>query len=222
MKAAKILLLTGLAGFLPACLCFAQTWTQTSAPNDAWVSVASSVDGSKLVAASTMVNGVGTGQIYTSTNSGMTWTVQSNAPATEWARVASSADGSKLVAVEAIRLENSLAESNSPMTGIYTSTDSGFTWTLQTNAPSVMFWTSVVSSPDGNRLAATAAFETVYISIDAGTNWVATDLPTNFLWDSFAASADESKLVVAGDSGPIYVSTNSGSTWTVTDAPSTN
>lgn len=200
---------------------FAQTWMQTSAPTDAWVSVASSADGTKLAAASTLIQS-GTGQIYNSTNSGLNWTVQTNAPATEWSRVASSADGNKLVAVEAIRIENSIAESNSPTTGIYTSSDSGVTWTLQTNAPSVMFWTSVVSSPDGNRLAATAAFGTVYLSTDAGTNWMDTDLPTNFLWESIATSADGNKLIVAGDPGPIYVSTNSGATWTNTDAPSTN
>jgi len=199
---------------------FAQTWTQTSAPTDAWVSVASSVDGSKLVAASTTESGFGTGQIYTSTNSGLTWVIQTNAPATHWSCVASSADGSKLAAVQIPNLydyQNPTSLSN----GIYISSDSGATWTLQTNAPNV-YWTRIVSSPDGERLAAAATFGTVYLSTDAGTNWTATDLPTNFVWDSFATSADGSKLVVAGDSGPIYVTTNSGATWTVTDAPSTN
>ena len=56
MKAAKILLLTGLTGFLPACLCLAQTWTLTSAPSNSWSCVASSADGTKLVAS---VNGGG-------------------------------------------------------------------------------------------------------------------------------------------------------------------
>ena len=212
---------------------FGQTWVQSDAPDNSWVSVASSADGTKLVAAATMqISGgtqYGTGQIYTSTNSGLNWTIQTNAPATEWARVASSADGNKLVAVEAIRLENSIAASNSPPTGIYTSTDSGVTWTLQTNAPNVMYWTSVVSSPDGNRLAATAisgagatVFGMIYLSTDAGTNWTATDLPTNYLWEAIATSADSSKLIVAGDPGPIYVSTNFGTTWTQAGVPSAN
>ncbi len=220
MKAAKIFLLAGLTGVSAVNLCFAQTWTQTNAPNDTWASVASSADGSKLVAASTIVNGVGTGQIYTSTNSGTTWTVQLNAPATNWTCVASSADGTKLVAVESTTVYGS---PNSPFiaSGIYTSTDSGVNWTLQTNVPSA-YWTSVVSSPDGNTLATVAAFGTVYLSTDAGTNWITADLPTNFLWQSIAVSADGNKLVVAGDKGPICVSTNSGATWTDSDAPSTN
>jgi photosystem II stability/assembly factor-like uncharacterized protein len=190
---------------------FGQTWMQSDAPDNSWVSVASSADGTKLVAASTLIQS-GTGQIYTSTNSGLNWTVQANAPATNWSRVASSADGNKLVAIENTTI---YGETNSPFnaSGIYTSTDSGVTWTLQTNAPNA-YWNSVVSSPDGNRLAATAAFGTVYLSTDAGTNWKATDLPTNFVWGSIAASTDGSKLVVTGNYCPIYVSTNSGATWT--------
>jgi hypothetical protein len=54
-------------------------------------SVASSTDGTKLVAA---VKG---GQIYFSTNSGTAWT--NSGPITSWSAVASSADGAKLVAV---------------------------------------------------------------------------------------------------------------------------
>lgn len=226
MKSVKFILLAGtfLGGWLTVFnSAVAQTWAQTSAPNDAWVSVASSADGSKLVAAATIGNGFGTGRIYTSTNSGMTWAVQSNAPATNWTCVASSADGTKLVAVEGTIIYDNQNPQNLPLvaSGIYTSTDSGATWTLRTNAPGA-WWTSIVSSPDGNKLAAAAAFAPVYLSTNAGTNWIATDLPTNFLWQSIAASTDGSKVVVAGDSGPIYVSTNSGATWTNTDASSTN
>src|SRR5208282_1885180 len=71
---------------------FAQTWTPTSAPTNIWFSVASSADGSKIVAVS-YYDG-----IYASTNSGMTW-AQTSAPTNEiWSSVASSADGNKLVA----------------------------------------------------------------------------------------------------------------------------
>src|SRR5689334_16687498 len=67
----------------------AQIWTGTSAPGEPWGAVASSADGSKLVAAGFY--------IYTSTNYGASWTVTS-APSASWQSVASSADGSKLVA----------------------------------------------------------------------------------------------------------------------------
>jgi hypothetical protein len=70
--------------------------------------VASSADGTKLVAVAGLFT---TGQIYTSTDSGLTWTPRDSIR--RWCGVASSADGTKLVSVE--------------FGGqIYTST--GFTW----------------------------------------------------------------------------------------------
>jgi hypothetical protein len=56
-----------------------------------WNSVASSTDGTKLVA------GVMGGQIYTSTDSGVSWTACESVRV--WQSVASSGDGTKLVAV---------------------------------------------------------------------------------------------------------------------------
>src|SRR3989442_1029319 len=82
-----------LAGLLTAVNpAFAQSWMQTSAPITNWTSIASSADGSKLVAVANP------GPIYTSTNSGDTWTPTS-APTTNWQAVASSADGGRLIAV---------------------------------------------------------------------------------------------------------------------------
>lgn len=78
------------------------------------------------------------GLIYTSTNSGFTWTTTS-APSNHWQAVASSIDGSKLVAV--------------PLNGlIFTSTDFGTTW-ISNNVPSPR-WSSVACSADGGRLFA--------------------------------------------------------------------
>ena len=70
--------------------CDPDTWT-ARASNRAWRSIASSADGTKLVA---VVYG---GQIYTSTDSGVTWTARESRR--DWYGVASSADGTKLVAV---------------------------------------------------------------------------------------------------------------------------
>src|SRR5260370_8390311 len=74
---------------------FAQTWTLTTAPITNWSSVASSADGSKLVAVAGGVSG--TGGIYVSTNSGADW-MATGAPVRGWNSVACSADGSKLLA----------------------------------------------------------------------------------------------------------------------------
>lgn len=72
------------------------TWQLTSAPNAAFSCIASSADGTKLVASAGVY--ASTGPIYTSTDSGNTWT-SNNAPNQVWTSVASSADGNKLVAV---------------------------------------------------------------------------------------------------------------------------
>ncbi|MDA8173964.1 MAG: hypothetical protein M0018_05145, partial [Nitrospiraceae bacterium] len=114
------------------------TWTQTSAPVVSyWQAVASSSDGTHLVAAST---GNGSWGIYTSSDSGSTW-AQTSAPVANYAAVASSSDGTHLVAV---------AQSG----GIYTSSNSGSTWT-QMSAPFAAWW-SVASSSDGTHLVATS------------------------------------------------------------------
>jgi hypothetical protein len=104
--------------------------------------VASSSDGTKLVAG-------GWGGIYTSTNSGATWT-QTGAPSEEWFSIASSSDGTKLAAISAVYLSGS----------IYTSTNSGLTWT-QTSAPSVN-WQSIASSSDGTKLVAVVSGGGIY------------------------------------------------------------
>jgi hypothetical protein len=102
------------------------TWMPSSAPRTNWYSIASSADGSKLVAA------VMSGFVYTSTNSGDTWT-KTAAPATTWYSVASSADGQKLLAVG--------------MHSLYSSTDSGVTWISNNVA---LGWYTSACSADGN------------------------------------------------------------------------
>jgi hypothetical protein len=97
--------------------------------------VASSADGAKLVA------GVQYGPIYTSTNSGATWTLASAPGGADWASVASSADGTRLAAVDT---DNT----------IYVSPDSGATWT-STGAPKEN-WYCAASSADGVKLVAAA------------------------------------------------------------------
>jgi len=66
------------------------SWTQANNPAVWGLSMATSADGSRLIAAGNSV--------FTSTDSGATW-VSNNAPVTDWSAVASSADGAKLVAV---------------------------------------------------------------------------------------------------------------------------
>jgi gluconolactonase len=80
------------------------------------------------------------GGIYTSEDSGVTWT-QTSAPIQDWRSIASSYDGLKLAAV--VRHGGG---------GIYTSADSGRTWTP--TATLYQSWYAIASSSDGNKLAA--------------------------------------------------------------------
>ena len=156
-----------------------------------WNSVASSADGTKLIAA------VGFGNLYVSTDSGTTWTAcETNRL---WLSVASSADGTKLVAAGG--------------TQIHVSTDSGTNWTAH---ESTRNWISVASSADGTKLVAAVGGGQLYVSTDSGTNWTARE--SNRGWHSVASSADGTKLVAAVYEGQLYVSTDSGATWTARES----
>jgi hypothetical protein len=87
---------------------------------------------------------------------------------------------------------------------------------MQTGAKTNFYWTSVASSADGTKLAATADQGTgqgIYLSTNSGATWAPSLAPAGG-WYSVASSADGNQLVAANDSGSIYISTNSGGTWT--------
>ena len=195
------------------------SWQSSDAPiTYAYTSVASSADGTKLVAAANFENG-GPGRVYTSSNSGMTW-VPTSAPSDYWSSVASSADGTKLVAAAGYYPGQ-----------VYRSSDSGATW-APTSAPS-NYWSSVASSADGTKLVAAARADSsnnpgrVYTSSDSGATWNATSAPSNS-WSSVTSSADGTKLLAAYGynyndglfDGLLYTSSDSGATWNPASAPS--
>jgi len=184
----------------------AQTWTQTSAPSTNWIAIASSADGKTLVAA------VQDGEIYASTNSGVTWQKGTNSPnfhgalVTIWSSVAASADGVKLTAT------SDWYSTGAPGDGaIFTSTNSGAGWIMTTS--SIMNLYSISSSADGSKLAAADWAGGIYTSTNSGTTWTPPNAPST-LWACIASSADGTKLAGAGWGGGIYTSTNSGTAWT--------
>ena len=184
------------------------TWTLTGVPTNIdlyWHSVASSSDGTKLVAARG-------GGIFTSTNSGMTWNLTSAPSNQNWGSVASSSGGDKLVAA-----------GNG---GIYTSTNAGTTW-VKTSAPTSVSWASTVaSSADGTRLVVVTYNggdnDGIFTSANAGMTWTKTSAPINTDYYSVASSADGIRLVAAAYGCGIYISANSGRTWTKAKTSSTN
>jgi DNA-binding beta-propeller fold protein YncE len=117
-----------------------------------WSSIASSSDGSRLVAAGS--NNGSPGFIFISTNSGAEWKLTatnfvSGLVAHSWICVASSTDGSKLAAV---------SDALGPL-GLITSTNSGASWT--TNAVPFLDWNAVALSADGAKLVATVGYPSI-------------------------------------------------------------
>jgi hypothetical protein len=178
-------------------------WVPRGSPQQ-WNRIAASADSTHVVAS------VYGGQIFTSSDSGTTWTAQASVSA-NWRAVASSADGAKLVAAIGGG-------------SIYTSGDFGVSWTAQ-SAPTIG-WESLASSADGTKLFA-AGFDfnaqvgRVYVSSDSGATWSLANLASPDQWSSIAASADGSHVVLVGSRfnngviGDIYVSSNSGGAWTL-------
>jgi len=213
MKTTKLFLIV-LIHFVSAIFSFAQTWIQqTNSPTEEWTCIASSADGSKLVAASF------NGTIYTSPDSGVTWIEATNVPTSDWIAVVSSAQGDKLAAL------NIGGSINSDNAIIYVSTDSGMTWT-NIYTPSVTL-NCMGSSADGKTLIAGdwndfGGPSSIYCSTNFGTTWVTNDAPNEY-WTSVASSADGTKFVAScvnpSDTGTVFVSHDSGMTWNVTDLP---
>ena len=145
MKLFFISLCSFLGAVSPA---IAQTWMPSGQTGN-WYGLASSADGSKLVA-------VGYSGIYTSTNSGNAWIQSTNAPNLNWVSVASSADGNTLAAV-------------SRSGPIYASTNGGAVW-VQSDSPSIV-WAAIASSADGTRMVAAEGYPGqgyIYTSADSG------------------------------------------------------
>ncbi|MEI7807945.1 MAG: sialidase family protein [Verrucomicrobiota bacterium] len=207
------------------------TWTSNREPQSgslmgSWYAVASSADGNKLAA-------LQLNTVFTSTNAGISWTSNNVPGGTNLISIASSADGAKLVVAVGLTPSFNFAWQRG---FIYTSTDSGATWT-QSGAPN-KYWSSVASSADGTKLVAAAMDDSanagwIYTSTNSGFTWTQTSAPTNSYWVSVASSADGSKLAavnfpaytfIGGNLvftalGLVYISTNSGATWVSNNVP---
>ncbi|MES2631230.1 MAG: Ig-like domain-containing protein [Patescibacteria group bacterium] len=187
------------------------TWTErTSAGSRVWVDIASSADGTKLSAIPYAFNEY----VYTSTDSGATWTQRTTAGARTWSSITSSADGTKLAASHGGKV---IGNGSYGANGyIYTSTDSGATWTQRT-ASGVRQWSSLAFNDDGTKLVASVRSGYIYTSTDSGATWTQRTSIGSQGWLAVASSADGLKLAAATEewssNGAIYTSTNYGATW---------
>ena len=186
------------------CYNYLNNWIQNqTAPAKLWNSIALNNDGSKIVA--TIAN---SGKIYTSNNSGKSW-IQTSAPSENWYNVACSDNGLKIAA---ITLTGATGK-------IYTSIDSGITWTHQLAAPN-NGWKSIAMSSNGSIVAAVAGSKQINVSIDSGVTWNGYGLLKD--WTAIAINASGSKLAAAAYNHIIYTSTDNGVTWTPTSSPTKN
>jgi len=162
-----------------------------------WQSLSSSADGAKLAASDQ------SGYVYTSSDSGATWTEQAGSGLMYRNSIASSADGTNLVTANLYG-------------SIYTSSDSGASWTERPGAGS-RYWNSVASSADGTKLVAGVTYGGyIYTSSDSGQTWTERTSVGLGFWASIASSADGTKIMAAGGGwgSSLYASTDSGTTWT--------
>ena len=133
------------------------------------------------------------GAIYTSTNTGETWTATSSPSAPPnrfWWPIASSSDGTMLVA--------GIAGGTG---SIYRSTNSGLSW-FPTAAPSKT-WATVACSTNGSSLVAGAWNDAVYTSTDSGITWISNSVP-KAKWLSVACAANGSRMFAAAQDGGIF------------------
>src|SRR5436190_15449324 len=123
--------LIALIAFLGITPCLAaQNWNLTTAPITNWSALATSADGTILIAAAckSPYAYISPGAIFVSTNSGSTW-IAVSAPITNWVSLSCSADGLRLVAAV-----GQSAVSYEPG-AVYLSTNSGLSWTVSCAPP---------------------------------------------------------------------------------------
>lgn len=205
-----------------------------------WSGVASSADGSKLVA---VLRTTAAPAIYLSTNSGTTWATPPVTPQKNFHAVASSADGSRLIAAaegDQLFLSSDSGQSWSPRSvkvfwsgvaasengtniiavaqtaggtpgPVYTSADGGEVWTLRSGAGSRV-WTGVAMAADASRMVAAAAGDRLLVSVDRGVTWADFNSPIA-TWMGVASSADGLSLAAAPFNAPIVTSSNGGTNW---------
>lgn len=177
------------------------TWAPDTDSSRSYRYLATSADGAKVVGV------VFNGFIYTSTDSGLTFTARMTDMTRPWVTVSSSADGVHLVA----------ASGNSVSGEVWISADSGVTWT-QTTPPdgAAHDFRGIAASASGSKVVLGAQTGKIYTSTDYGATWVDRNLSRT--WTYFASSTDGTKLAGAVYGGQLYTSTDSGATWTARES----
>ncbi len=214
-----------------------ETWHRptTYAMDSAYLYLASSADGTRLIA-----SGASGNKISRSIDGGQTWTNVAP-PATPapsaWNPVAVSGNGLVLYSFayngslycslnggttwtkrsqSGLRLITSSADmmklAACDANDIFTSTDGGYTWTDR--VPSgTRAWSGIASSADGLKLAACVKNGGIFTSTDGGATWTERTGAGSRDWKSIACSSDGARIAAAESIGKVFVSSDSGATW---------
>lgn len=178
-------------------------WAEVRPAGDAnknWYTAAMSRTGRVM-----LLGEASTGDLYVSTDYGVTWTKRQPSGAVEdWRGVSMSYYGKNMLAVAVAGR-------------VYTSTDYGVSWTERQPAGNAdKDWTTCASSSDGKYLIAGIANGRIYMSANYGVSWAeikpAGDV--NEYWYSSAIDFDGSVMLVGcHNNGRLWLSTNYGASW---------
>jgi hypothetical protein len=174
------------------------TWvSRTSSAR--WSSIASSADGSRLIAGT-----ITAGHIFYSRNGGVTWTNNTSAvdPIKAWAALGSSADGMRLLAAAAANV-------------LYLSKDGGDSW--NSVGPTARNWKAVTVAGDGTNMLAAVSASTLWVSNDGGDTWKEKTGLSTHNWTATASSFDSSRMYAVGD--VFYFSLDKGTNWGTSAGP---
>ena len=186
------------------------TWFSSGPSVGNWSTCCCSADGTRMIV------GNSTTKIYTSIDSGVTWSEETGSFNGPCMSIACSADGKKLV-----------ASYNNPIRRIWTAVDSGsgYIWTEHTNWPDGdgnMINVHLASDANGIKLAATSqwpggpdpSYRYIYTSTNSGANWARAGNSPEQQWYGITSNSTGTELAACVWFGHIWVSHDSGTTWT--------
>lgn len=155
---------------------FGASWTQrTSAGSRQWSTVTVAEDGLHMAAAHIGTLSDSGGKVFTSSDGGLNWQLQANSPVGEWVEIASGTSGEKLIGL--------FGSKSFPYgRSVYTSADSGANWDYQLDnatfaVQQAPYFSSVATSEDGTRLAATDANAHIWTSAQVAAPVITTISP---------------------------------------------
>ncbi len=184
-----------------------------AAISEAWTSVASSMDGTTIVASSANDIFIGT---YCTSN--CQWTLRPQGIHGNWAGVAYSSDGTHIYAAPLADVNGHMGYIHQYVSGVWTPTANAYgNWTSVACSSN---GTMVVATQGANRMGGQTSYGNLFVSTDEGTMWRIPDRVGMGIWTSSAVSLDGTVMVASqevdetGYPGQIWTSTDSGSSWT--------